>query len=1064
MRNKLVTKVLSLILVVVLMISAFPTIYATGTPHTISIGLKAFFEMGNDKKLTERTGTSHMSYVDDMRNSIEGSLAMEILGLIYGTGSEPDEAKYMEVLVNIMKTYERENAAAISEQHKMDNLKAIEDYGMDVLDIGVSLIPGMKGVDKSTEQLGDWIKVAISGLETMASNTTNWIEGISDLETIIQNYAKHDAFLALIETKSDGSLKKAASTLRTSLAEAMKIKLNSYSDISNDNFQNYTEFFFEDLFFDALKLTDLYDTDEAFKVFVDLGASVLKLWTAIKVGVEIGKFIGNIAVGSEDVINRVLEMKAVYDISEILEKELTAIKQNFDDVYSIETDKTAQTYITYGYYLISSRIRGEYCMYSMLAKDSGLYSHFGDETAKKAERVYNNLTLKLADVKKNLDMIPSVLVVNVGAEMPYEAVNTISEWNVYDAKGQLYDNYTLRVYDKQSLINFVRTGPVDEPDPTVTEYIVDSAEPLQITLEVGYAYTFEFVDNDNPDKIEYLTVGVTDSDANLITISDIETNFGDTYENLVTDAYSDAFTDDYDCEYCFHIPQFNLHRDLAQQVNQTIYDRCYGILERDVYSCMDEYGYAELSEMLYCWGYQGDLASVVIETNASMWADTQYMVYSISTATGSEVSMDKLLAIYGMDSEAFYSLVHNRLEQYWDEWQTSNNYPNDAFFEDRVTRTLADENIQKSVPFINPDGGLSFVANIYSLAGGDCYWHLINAEGALKTGYVECTKDHSKNNATPTGDALQYFIENCDLVYFTEADIQDFDLEMCLYARNAVFAKSGRKFQSQELQAYFEKYSWYVPCVEPDAFTNDMLNRKQLANVELIQKHEQKLKEAQELETLLGSLDGEEEVYTRYLHSGGYEELLGREVDENTLEVSSCLADFDNDGTDELFLSLGTGQSGVRGMETYTFLLNIESGKVTKAVEAYFGGGSMGGDYLGIRYDKEQLKHVLVLEGHIRDGVSAYGTYLDIYSESNFTVGTEIFEGYYSLYGDTYQESAAKVRSETSLYYEDGEDFRFYQINDQYVTKEAFDSAWTRFDEPREGFQPQIGSFIKPIA
>ena len=279
MRNKLTAKTLSLILVVVLLTSVTPTIYATGTPHTISIGLNAFFEMGNDEELTERTGTSHMSYVDDMRNTVEGSLAMEILGLIYGTGDEPDESKYMEVLVNIMKTYEQENASAISEQHKMDNLKAIEDYGMDILDIGVSLIPGMKGVDKSTEQLGDWIKIAISGLETMAGNTTNWIEGISDLETIIQNYAKHDAFLALIETKADDSLKKAASTLRTSMAEAMKIKLNSYSDISNENFQNYTEFFFEDLFFEALKLTDLYDTDDAFQVFVDLGSNVFKLWT-----------------------------------------------------------------------------------------------------------------------------------------------------------------------------------------------------------------------------------------------------------------------------------------------------------------------------------------------------------------------------------------------------------------------------------------------------------------------------------------------------------------------------------------------------------------------------------------------------------------------------------------------------------------------------------------------------------------------------------------------------------------------------------------------------------------
>ena len=76
----------------------------------------------------------------------------------------------------------------------------------------------------------------------------------------------------------------------------------------------------------------------------------------------------------------------------------------------------------------------------------------------------------------------------------------------------------------------------------------------------------------------------------------------------------------------------------------------------------------------------------------------------------------------------------------------------------------------------------------------------------------------------------------------------------------------------------------------------------------------------------------------------------------------------------------------------------------------------------------------------------------------------ELFEGYYSLFGDTYLESAANVRSETSLYYEDGEDFIFYQINEQYVTKEAFESALSRYEEPRDGFQPKTCSFVKPIA
>ena len=645
---------------------------------------------------------------------------------------------------------------------------------------------------------------------------------------------------------------------------------------------------------------------------------------------------------------------------------------------------------------------------------------------------------------------------------------------VYDKNNEPYGGYTLRISGTIDMKEIASNMTPDIGWVVNRTVAVEEAGPYSLDLPQG-RYTLTITD---PHYDEIYTIFVEISNEHKDVNIDLITAYEEPlvvvipeidYENLVSDAYSDFFTDDYDWEYCFHIPQFNLYGDLARQANQTIYDRCYGILERDAYACMDEYGYSELDGMQYCWGYHGDLASVVIETNSSTAYDPEYAVYTISTATGSAISMDELLIQFGMNREAYYELVYNRLKQYWDEWlvaaESNGNFvANDPFFKSCVTRTLADENIRKTIPYINPTGGLSFVADIYSMAGADSYLHLINAEGKVGADYPECTKDHSKDTAAPTGDALQYFIENCDLVYFTEADIQDFDLEMCLYARNAVFAKSGRKFQNQELQTYFGKYSWYVPCIEPEDFTNDMLNRKQLANVELVQNLERKLKEAQEVENLLATLDGEEGIYTRYLHGGGYEELVGQEVDKNTIEVSSCLIDLDNDGTDELFLSLGTGQSGVRGMETYTFLLDIESGKVVKAVEAYFGGGSMGGDHLGIRYDKDQLRHVLVLEGHTRDGVSAYGTYLDIYSETDFKAGMELFEGYYSLYGDAYRESAANVRAETSLYYEDGEDFRFYQINDAYVTKEAFDSAWARYEEPRDGFQPKAGSFVKPIA
>lgn len=505
-----------------------PVFAADEDHHTETIGLNAFFEKDYDTTLLDHNATGHMTFVEDMRGKVVGTLAMEVLAMIYGEEPEPNEAKYMEVLINIMMTYEMENAADISEQCKMDTLKTAESLGMDALEIGMELLFISTETDAAAEPLMDWIKKAAECLQTIADNTENWIEGISDLNTLLQNYSKHDAFLYQIESLATGKLQSAATKLRASMTSAMQIKLETYTDISEANFQNYSKFFFEEVFFEALKLTEEYATDEGFQFFVDLGSDVIEVWDVVDVielGVKIGKFVGNVAVNGEDIVNRVLEMKAVYDISVVLEHWLKDIKKRISAPYTEAMDNWAIDYVRSGNYLISCRIRGEYCMYSLLAKDSGLYSHFGEKTAQQAENVYNSLTMTLAEIKEQLDGILSVLIVNVGSEMPYEAVNANSKWNVYGRNGQLYDNYTLRIYDKQNLLNFVHTGPMDDPDPTVTEYVIDNTEPFVITLEAGYAYTFEFVDNADSENIKLITVGVTDNDPILTSVVDVETDF-----------------------------------------------------------------------------------------------------------------------------------------------------------------------------------------------------------------------------------------------------------------------------------------------------------------------------------------------------------------------------------------------------------------------------------------------------------------------------------------------------------------------------------------------------------
>ena len=90
----------------------------------------------------------------------------------------------------------------------------------------------------------------------------------------------------------------------------------------------------------------------------------------------------------------------------------------------------------------------------------------------------------------------------------------------------------------------------------------------------------------------------------------------------------------------------------------------------------------------------------------------------------------------------------------------------------------------------------------------------------------------------PPQTPLNYWIENCDKTYLRESDLEGFDKQMCVYARNAIYAKSGRMFKSQDLQRYFSQFSWYNPIVSPDRFTDSMLNSYQIANLNVILAYE----------------------------------------------------------------------------------------------------------------------------------------------------------------------------------------------------------------------------------
>lgn len=102
----------------------------------------------------------------------------------------------------------------------------------------------------------------------------------------------------------------------------------------------------------------------------------------------------------------------------------------------------------------------------------------------------------------------------------------------------------------------------------------------------------------------------------------------------------------------------------------------------------------------------------------------------------------------------------------------------------------------------------------------------------------ELEADDAEESASTEDE--DYLLPRSDSKYITMADLKGFSAEECRIARNEIYARHGRKFQDEELQAYFDSKAWYHGTIEPDSFKEDMLNDYELANRDLIVEFEKK--------------------------------------------------------------------------------------------------------------------------------------------------------------------------------------------------------------------------------
>ena len=103
---------------------------------------------------------------------------------------------------------------------------------------------------------------------------------------------------------------------------------------------------------------------------------------------------------------------------------------------------------------------------------------------------------------------------------------------------------------------------------------------------------------------------------------------------------------------------------------------------------------------------------------------------------------------------------------------------------------------------------------------------------------VDTNHSNSGKQPAPTPSAGSYILPDSAARRLTQADVANLTWEQCCLARNEIFARHGRIFQTPQIAAYFEAQSWYHGTVPGASFDNNSLSPTERANADFLANYE----------------------------------------------------------------------------------------------------------------------------------------------------------------------------------------------------------------------------------
>lgn len=168
------------------------------------------------------------------------------------------------------------------------------------------------------------------------------------------------------------------------------------------------------------------------------------------------------------------------------------------------------------------------------------------------------------------------------------------------------------------------------------------------------------------------------------------------------------------------IPAFNINTEEIKELNSKIEEEYQEVAEAN-----EEFGSTEVTYEYYV---NDDIVSLVIKKSYLEASQDTYEVYNVNQKTGTVLEKEDILTAKNITVDAYEAKIAEQISAKFDE--TTAAFKEMVGYEEIKEKNDSKENcsLENTEVYINEEGKLSYIANVYSLAGAEKYQRIFDYE------------------------------------------------------------------------------------------------------------------------------------------------------------------------------------------------------------------------------------------------------------------------------------------------------------------------------------------------